>query len=78
MVEVVQSKMSYFRFFRIRLNVCFCLINNIIIALFDYHCPQIFCEFEEQATCMPMSPIVASVTAVTVAIKGNSMACLII
>ena len=30
----------------------FCLIT----ALFDYHCTQILCEVEEQATCMPMSP----------------------
>ena len=32
--------------------VCFCLI----IALFDYHCTQILCEVEEEATCMSMSP----------------------
>ena len=31
--------------------VCFCLI----IALFDYHCTQILCEVEKQATCMPVS-----------------------
>ena len=32
--------------------VCFCPIT----ALFDYHCTQILCEVEQQATCMPMSP----------------------
>ena len=45
--------MLYFRFFENSLECfCFCLI----IALFDYHCTQVLCEVEEQATCMSMSP----------------------
>ena len=48
--EVAHRKMPYFRFLRVRSNVCFCFTT----ALFDYHWTQILCEVEEQATCMPM------------------------